>query len=69
MEKFSPSVQGKRKPIEETYAFMEWEAAKEALDELGEISDMDICIYYPEYFWLAKYHKKELGGTNKRLKK
>jgi len=67
-------VQGKRKPIQETYAFMEWDAAKDALHDVldGErIPTMDICIYYPEYFWLAKYHKKmdeleEVGGVKRR---
>ena len=67
-------VQGKRKPVVETYAFMEWDAAEEALLDVldGErIPTMDICIYYPEYFWLAKYHKKmdaleNLGGMKRR---
>jgi len=54
-------VQEKRKPIQETYAYMEWDAAKDALLDVldgDRIPVMDVCIYYPEYFWLAKYHKK-----------
>jgi hypothetical protein len=68
-------VQGKRKPVEETYAFFqEWQEAKDALLAMldGErISTMDICIYYPEYFWMAKYHKQmndleTVGGIKRR---
>lgn len=55
-------VQGKRKHVEETYAFFQdWEKAKDSLLTMldGErISTMDICIYYPEYFWMAKYYKQ-----------
>jgi hypothetical protein len=54
-------VAGKRKAIEERYQFLEWEEAKQALLEAldgDSVTDMDIATHYPEYFWLAKYHKK-----------
>jgi hypothetical protein len=68
-------VQGKRKPVEETYSYIaNWSDAKDALLEVldgDRLSTMDICIYYPEYFWLAKYHKQmadleEVCGEKRR---
>ncbi len=57
------NVAGKRKAIVETYQFLTWEATKEAVlvalnDDADVKSDMDIATHYPEYFWLAKYHKQ-----------
>ena len=53
-------VQGKRKPLIETYMYQEWDTAKRALTEMLEDDRMDVigvATHYPEYFWLAKYHK------------
>ncbi len=54
-------VQGKRKPIVETYMYQEWEDAKESLVSILEDDRVDIigiATHYPEYFWLAKYHSE-----------
>ncbi len=67
-------VQGKRKPIIETYVYQEWEPAKEALIGMLEDDRLDVigvATHYPEYFWLAKYHKamdslKEITNEKRR---
>jgi hypothetical protein len=64
-------VQGKRKPIVETYQYQEWEQAKEAISELIREDIVGVATHYPEYFWLTKYHKEmdslnDILGSNKR---
>jgi hypothetical protein len=54
-------VKGKRKTFVETYDFIEtWPEVLDILKELDTSDHLDICTYYPEYFWLAKYHKEKL---------
>lgn len=66
-----------RRKVHETAPFIaNWSDVKEEFTNLLDgdiISDMDFAIYYPQVYWLWKYHKKPdltgLVGSSKRRKR
>jgi hypothetical protein len=47
---------GKRKPITEEYDYMGKDELVEELTGSDLWSVMDLCMYYPQFYWLIYYH-------------